>query len=165
MTTPDQTRRPKSSGLPPAHQPGGTGDRWEGAFEFQQPSGSQLEMRDFSVRSLDAQHVEVEKCAVGRVRGGTVTLEQSGAGAVLAKEVTIRQGGAGLVAGAKLTVEQGGAQWLIGGLVQAKNVFAITVIAAKVEGQVKCLFDTRGAFAFGAGLAIVGTALRLLLRR
>src|SRR3712207_4687469 len=129
-------------GLGGRHQPGGAGDRWDGSFQFEQPSGSQLELREFSVRSLEAPQVDAEKVAIGRVRGGTVSITQGAVGATLSKDVTIRQGAAGALAGAKVTIDQGAAQWLIGGLVQAKNVFAITVIAAKVEGQVKCLFDT-----------------------
>jgi hypothetical protein len=70
-----------------------------------------------------------------------------------------------VVAGGKVTVEQGGGQWLIGGRIQAKQVFAVTVVAARVEGQVRCLFDAKGAFAFGAGLALMTTLLRLLVRR
>ena len=152
-------------GLGGPHQPGGAGDQWNGSFQFEQPTGSQLELREFSVRSLEAPQVEAEKVAVGRIRGGTVNITQGLAGGALAKDVTIRQGAAAGVAGGKVVLEQSGAQWIFGGLVQAKNVFAITVVAAKVEGQVKCLFDARGAFAFGAGLAIVSTALRLLFRR
>ena len=48
---------------------------------------------------------------------------------------------------------------------QARQVFAIAVVAGKIEGEVRCLFDTRGAFAFGAGLALMTTLLRLLVRR
>lgn len=145
---------------------GGTheADRWDGAYEFAQPSGSQLELREFSVRSLDAQQVTAEKVAVGRVRGGTVALTQSASGAALGKDIRLDRSAAVLLGAAKISAERTGVQWLIGGLVQAKQVFAITVIAAKVEGQVKCLFDAKGAFAFGAGLALVGGLLRVLRR-
>ena len=139
-------------------------DRWDGAYEFSQPSGSQLELREFSVRSLDAQQVTAEKVAVGRVRGGTVTLDRSASAITLAKDARLDRSAAVMLAGAKVSAERAGVQWLVGGLVQAKQVFAITVIAAKVEGQVKCLFDAKGAFAFGAGLALMGGLLRVLRR-
>lgn len=151
---------------PPEHGvPGGTTGPWTGNFEFEQPAGSNLELREFSVRSLEASHVDVEKCAVGKVRGGTVGLNQSAAGATLARDVSLTRSAGGLVVGGKVIAEQSGTQWLVGGLVQARNVFAITVIAARVEGQVKCLFDTKGAFAFGAGIAVAASLLRVLLRR
>jgi hypothetical protein len=49
--------------------------------------------------------------------------------------------------------------------VQARQVFAVTVIAGRVEGQIRCLFDAKGAFAFGAGAALMTGLLRLLLHR
>jgi hypothetical protein len=120
-------------------------------------TGTQLDLREPDVREV--------RRAVGRVSGSRVTLDQSAGGGVLAKDVSLDRSAAVMLGGAKVTVDRSATQWLVGGLVQAKQVFAITVIAAKVEGQVKCLFDTKGAFAFGAGLAVMGTALRLLFRR
>ncbi|HEV2122679.1 MAG TPA: hypothetical protein VGW38_07890 [Chloroflexota bacterium] len=139
--------------------------RWEGSYEFSQPSGSHLELRDFTVRSIEAAEVKVEKGAVGRARGGTVSIDQGAVGMALGREIHLKQAGGALVAGGKVTVEQGATQWLVGGLVEAKQVYAITVLAAKVEGQVKCLFDAKGAFAFGAGLALMSGLLRLMLRK
>jgi hypothetical protein len=152
----DTKRRPNGG----THQ----ADRWDGAYQFSQPSGSQLALREFGVRSLDAQQVNAEKVAVGRVRGGTVTLDQSASAVTLAKDARLDRSAAVLLTGAKVSAERVGVQWLIGGLVQAKQVFAITVIAGKVEGQVKCLFDARGAFAFGVGLALMSGLLRALRR-
>src|SRR5688572_12488854 len=114
---------------------------------------------------LESPHVSAERIAVRRVQGETVSLAQSAVVGTLARDVTLAQSAGLFVTGAKVTADRSATQWLVGGLVQAKQVFAITVIAAKVEGQVKCLFDTKGAIAFGASLAIVGTALRLLFRR
>ena len=114
---------------------------------------------------LEALPVSAERVAVRRLQGDTVTLRQSAVVGSLAKDVSLSQSAGLFVTGAKVTAERSATQWLVGGLVQAKQVFAVTVIAAKVEGQVRCLFDTKGAFAFGAGLAIVGTALRLLFRK
>jgi hypothetical protein len=98
-----------------------------------------------------------ERVAVRQVRGDDVRLSQSAVVGTLAKDVALNQSAGLFVSGAKVNVDRSATQWLVGGLVQAKQVFAVTVIAAKVEGQVRCLFDTKGAFAFGAGLAIVGT--------
>jgi hypothetical protein len=148
-----------------AHGGGGGEQRWEGSYEFAPPDGANLELREFSVRSLEASQVGVERCAVGRVRGGQVTLDQSATGLLLGRDVTLSRSGGAVMAGGKLNVERSGAQWLIGGLIQAKEVFAITVIAGRIEGQVKCLFDARGAFAFGAGLALMSGLLRLFVFR
>ena len=120
-------------------------------------SGSEL--------ALESPPVVAERVAVRQVRGDDVRLSQSAAIGTLGKDVALDQSAGLFVSGAKVNVDRSATQWLVGGLVQAKQVFAVTVIAAKVEGQVRCLFDTKGAFAFGAGLAIVGTALRLLFRK
>jgi len=114
---------------------------------------------------LDTPHVTGKRVAVGHVRGETVALEHSAVGGAIARDVKLDRSAAIFLSGAKVTAERSATQWLVGGLVQAKHVFAVTVIAAKVEGQVKCLFDTKGAFAFGAGLALMGTLLRVALRR
>ena len=114
---------------------------------------------------LEAPPVTGKQVAVRQLRGDTVALSQSAVAASLSRDLRLTQSAAVFAAGAKINAERSATQWLVGGIVQAKQVFAITVIAAKVEGQVKCLFDTKGALAFGASLAIVGTALRLLLRR
>jgi hypothetical protein len=145
--------------------PSGEARRWEGAFEFSQPAGSELHLRDFTVRSVEASEVKVEKGAILRARGGTVTVEQGAIGAAAGRTVNLQQGAAVLIAAGKVSVERGLTQWLVGGLVEAKQVYAITLIAARVEGQVKCLFDLKGAFAFGAGAALMTGLLRLLLLR
>jgi hypothetical protein len=124
-----------------------------------------MHLRDLSVRSLDAPEVAIERCAVGRVRGRDVRLNQSGAVFTLGRRVRVRRGGGAVLVGGRLTVEQGGGQWLVGGLVQARQVYAVTVLAARVEGQVRCLFDARGAFALGAGAALVTAVARLFLSR
>ncbi len=114
---------------------------------------------------LEAPPVTGKQVAVRQLRGDTVALSQSAVAASLSRDLRLNQSAAVFAAGAKVNAERSATQWLVGGIVQAKQVFAITVIAAKVEGQVKCLFDTKGAFAFGAGLAVMGTALRLLFRK
>lgn len=118
-----------------------------------------------SMRSAEDADTRIHRSAVGQVRGERVELRQSGSLVAVGRDVRVRQGGGGVLAGAKLSIEQGGGQWIVGGLIQARQVFAITVIAARVEGQVRCLFDARGAFAFGAGAALMTGLLRLLLRR
>lgn len=126
-------------------------------------SGLQLEVGKGGAGDTDT--MPVTQTAVGRVRGRVVDLKQSAVGAVLARDVKLYQGAGAVLAGGKVSVEQSVSQWLVGGLVQARQVFAVAVIAGKVEGQVRCLFDARGAFAFGAGAALVTGLLRVLARR
>ncbi|MGH2356270.1 MAG: hypothetical protein ACRDI2_23880 [Chloroflexota bacterium] len=128
-------------------------------------AGSELQFREDGGRSLEADQVTAERTVVGRIRGRTIRVHQGATALALGRDIQVRQGGGGVLAGAKLTVEQGAGQWLVGGLVQARQVFAVAVIAGRIDGQVRCLFDARGAFAFGAGAALMTGVLRLLLRK
>jgi hypothetical protein len=128
-------------------------------------SGLQLEVGKGGPGPGATDTMPVTQTAVWRVRGRAVDLKQSAVGAVLARDVKLYQGAGAVLAGGKVSVEQSVGQWLVGGLVQARQVFAVAVIAGKVEGQVRCLFDARGAFAFGAGAALVTGLLRVLARR
>src|SRR5206468_3702451 len=130
-------------------------------------SGAELGL-ELASRRLDAvegERIDVQRSLIGRLRGRRVDVRQSGTVLALGRDVHVKQGGVAILAGGRVTVEQGGGQWLVGGIVQAKQVFAVAVIAGKIEGQVRCLFDARGAFAFGAGVALMSTLLRLVLRR
>lgn len=127
--------------------------------------GQGLDLEGGRVPALVAEDVQVTRSLIGRVRARSVGLRQGATGVALGRDVTVQQGGGWLMAGAKLNVDGGAAQWLVGGLVQARQVFAIAVVAGRVEGQVKCLFDARGAFAFGAGAALATGMLRLFTRR
>ena len=122
-------------------------------------------LRQVRREEIDEDSVVAERSAINRLRARTVQLRQCASLLTLGQDVRLHQSAGGLLAGARLTAEQTGAKWLVAGLVQARQVFAVTVIAGKVEGQVRCLFDTRGAFAFGAGLALMSTLLRLFIRR
>jgi hypothetical protein len=111
------------------------------------------------------ERVVASRSLIGHVRGRRVELRQSASALTLGRDVRVRRGAGVVLAGGRLNVERAGGQWLVGGLVQARQVFAVAVVAGKIEGQVRCLFDARGAFAFGAGVALMSGLLRLVLRR
>ncbi len=127
--------------------------------------GDALDLRLARAEALNAEEVTAERSVIGRIRARYVRLRQSPVGIVLGRDVELRQGAGLVLAATELNVERSAGQWLIGGLVQARQVFAVAVVAGRIEGQVKCLFDARGAFAFGAGAALMTGLLRLLTRR
>jgi hypothetical protein len=154
-----QRPRTAPASLPSAPAPNGA---------LEPPLGQQLALAAplrTRVEAVVAEDVDATQSLLGRVRARYVRLRQGAAGVVLGRDVELRQGGGLIVAGAELNMERSAGQWLIGGLVQARQVFAVAVIAGRVEGQVKCLLDARGAFAFGAGAALMTGLLRLLSRR
>ena len=151
-----QRPRTAPASLPSAPAPNGA---------LEPPLGQQLALAAplrARVEAVVAEDVDATQSLLGRVRARYVRLRQGAAGVVLGRDVELRQGGGLIVAGAELNMERSAGQWLIGGLVQARQVFAVAVIAGRVEGQVKCLLDARGAFAFGAGAALMTGLLRLL---
>ena len=117
------------------------------------------------VRSVSSEHVSVDRGAVGAALGNRLRLRQSATGVTLGRDVGLYQGGGVVVAGGRVTVEQGVSQWLVGAVVEARQTFALAVIAGQVSGSVRCLLDTRGAIVFGVAFAVTTFALRLLTRR
>jgi hypothetical protein len=117
------------------------------------------------VRSVSSEHVSVDRGAVGAALGNRLRFRQSATGVALGRDVGLHQGGGLVVAGGRVTVEQGASQWLVGAVVEARQTFALAVIAGQVSGSVRCLLDTRGAFIFGVAFAVTTFALRLLTRR
>jgi large exoprotein involved in heme utilization and adhesion len=128
-------------------------------------NGQRLALAGRRLDSAEASELTLERSAVRVARGTTVHLDRSASALTVGKDVHLRRSAGALSIGGKVVVEQGGSQWLVGGVVQARRIIAVAVIAGKVEGQVRCLFDAKGAFAFGAGLALMGTLLRLLVGR
>ncbi len=117
------------------------------------------------VRSVSSEHVSVDRGAVGAALGNRLRLRQSATGVALGRDVTLHKGGSLVVGGGRVTVEKGAGQWLVGAVVEARQTFALAVIAGQVSGSVRCLLDTRGAIICGVAFALTTFALRLLTRR
>ncbi len=117
------------------------------------------------VRSVSSEHVSVDRSVVGTAAGNRLRLRQSASAVTLGRDVGLHQGAGLIVGGGRITVEQGASQWLVGAVVEARQTFALAVIAGQVSGSVRCLLDTRGAIIFGVAFAVTTFALRLLSRR
>lgn len=126
--------------------------------------------------SLDAEQVDIHRSAVGRVEANQVGVTQGAIGAARAEHVTVEQGAVGAAFGERVEVSRGYARSILARQVQLDRAAARVVIAAdvrtnqtavmflvarKVAGDVRVLFDWRGAVAFGAAL---GIALGLIRR-
>ncbi len=117
------------------------------------------------LRSVSSEHVSVERGAVGAALGNRLRFRQSASAVALGRDVGLHQGVGLVVGGGRVTVERGASQWLVGAVVEARQTFALAVIAGQVSGSVRCLFDTRGAIICGVAFAVTTFALRLLTRR
>jgi hypothetical protein len=120
--------------------------------------------------SIHADRVEMRLSAVGRVEGGELIVEQGAVGAARADRVSIDRGALGAAMAGNVELSRGYARSILARQVQLDRSAARIVIAAdvranqsaamflvarKVDGNVKVLFDWRGALAFGAVAGIV----------
>lgn len=159
-----------------------TADRaWEPAPEPGVDAESAT-IRQALVREVNGREIHVVQGAAGAIQAEDVSLVQSAVGLVRADEVSISMGGAGLIVGDRVRVAQGGAQSILArgpvsieqggaGVVVAQRVevhpqtLVGFLVAGNVAGDVRTLFDWRGAVAFGAAFAVASRVLGALRRR
>jgi hypothetical protein len=135
------------------------------AYRLTTPPGTRVELSDIALKSLDAAVAGLTRSAVGSMRGRAVTMVQSAIGAAITRRVEARWSSFGIAIAGRIDATNVTTQWLTGAVVNATNVFAIAVIAPRVNGQITCLVDTKGALALGLGLGFASTVLRLMCRR
>lgn len=135
------------------------------AYRLTTPPGTRVELSDIALKSLDAAIAGLTRSAVGSMRGRAVTMVQSAIGAAITRRVEARWSSFGIAIAGRIDATNVTTQWLTGAVVNANSVFAIAVIAPRVNGQITCLVDTKGALALGLGLGFASTMLRLMRRR
>jgi hypothetical protein len=122
---------------------------------------TQLTIHQGGIGALSANDVVVSQGGIGAVRGRRLSVELGGVGAALTDEFELRQGVAGAVIARDARFEQAGVRTLIANRVHfGPNSGAGVVLAAHVEGNVRTLFDWRGALAFGAAAGLVAGLFR-----
>jgi len=107
----------------------------------------EVSVRNSAVRSITGNEVEVDQSAVRDLRGDEVEVDQSALLFANAERLTIR--GSSAVA-------------VIGRDVQAREVNTVFLLAPRVRGTVRTVFDVRTAFAFGLGIVLGRYLLRLI---
>lgn len=130
--------------------------------------------------SLEADRVALRLSAVGRIEGGRVSVDQGAVGAVRADHLSVDRGAVGAAMADRVEVSRGYARSILGRQVQLDRGAARVVIAAdvraqqsavmflvarRVSGDIRVLFDWRGALAFGAAAGLVLAVLARLRRR
>jgi hypothetical protein len=127
--------------------------------------------------SLEADRVDVHMSAIGRVESSELSVNRGAVGAARTDNLTVTQGAVGAVLADRVEVDRGYARSILSRQVQLDRSAARIVIAAdvnahqsavmflvarRVAGEVRVLFDWRGALAFGAA---AGFVIALLSRR
>jgi hypothetical protein len=121
---------------------------------------------------VNAERLEITQGGVGRAEAGEIHVEQGGVGLARAQRVEVRMGGVGAAIGEEIELNQAFARLAVStGSVKMEQAGAMTVvandvsfgpqsgvvflIARRVQGDVRTLFDWRAAAAFGAAVGLV----------
>jgi hypothetical protein len=125
-----------------------------------------LEVHQGAIGRVTATDVSVSQGALGGARAGTVSVSQGALGGALADTVTVSQGGAGTIIAREAHIEQAVIGRLIAQEVRVERPSAVVfMLAQRVSGDVRVLFDWRAALAFGGALGIVSGLVRRVARR
>jgi hypothetical protein len=109
-----------------------------------------LDLQLGAIGRLDAQEVAVTQGAIGAARAETIRLEMGALGAAMANRVEVSQAGVGTLLAGDATLQQSAVRTLIARdvIVQKPSLVGF-LLARRVSGDVRVLFDWRGAAAFG----------------
>jgi hypothetical protein len=122
-----------------------------------------VSLRQGGIATASAEDVTVSMGGIGIARADRVSVEMGGLGLAIAGDVRVTQGYARSIIARETTVEQA----LVGTLITGRATIqrptgVLLLVAGRVEGPVKAMFDWRGAIAFGAAFGVI---LGLLRRR
>ena len=130
--------------------------------------------------SLEAEAVALRLSAVGRVEGSQVTIDTGAVGAVRAEHLSVDRGAVGAVMADRVEIsrsyarsilarqvqlDRGAARVVIAADVRASQSAVMFLVARRVSGEMRVIFDWRGALAFGAAAGLVFSLLSRVRRR
>lgn len=166
-------RAARTAGRAPDPSGPGAGER---AGAEDRPAG-QGEVHRECLAEAQAESIRVRQGAVGRAEAGSVECVQGAIGLARGEHIGLRQGAVGMALGGEVHLEQS-----FGRVVMARenvslktsgawNVLAdkvevgpgsgvVFLVARRVEGDVRPLFDWRGALVFGAAVGLMGALVR-----
>lgn len=124
-----------------------------------------VEMRLSAVGRVEAAELSVAQGAVGAARTEHLTVEQGAVGAVMADRAEVSRGYVRSILARQVTFDRSAARVVIAADVNAQQTAVMFLVARRVAGEVRVLFDWRGALAFGAGAGLVFALLSRLRRR
>ena len=125
----------------------------------------QVEVRLGGVGRVEATTVTVDKGAIGAVRADSVSVEQGMIGAAMAGTVEVNRGYARSILARQVQLDRAAARVVIAADVHAKQSAVMFLVARRVDGEMRVLFDWRGALAFGAAAGLVIAILSRFRRR
>jgi hypothetical protein len=115
-----------------------------------------------AIGRVESAELSVARGAVGAARTGNLRVDQGAVGAVMADHAEVDRGYVRSILARQVQLDRSGARVVIAADVNAQQTAVMFLIARRVSGEVRVLFDWRGALAFGAA---VGFVMALLARR
>ena len=125
----------------------------------------QVAMQLSAVGRIAGARVSVDRGAVGAVRAEHLSVDRGAVGAVLAERVEVSRGYARSILARQVQLDRGAARIVIAADVRAERSAVMFLIARRVSGEMRVLFDWRGALAFGAAAGLVLAVVSRLRRR
>lgn len=122
-----------------------------------------VDVRMSAVGRVDASDVSVSMGAIGAARADSITVDKGSVGAAMTGRLELSRGYARSILARQVQIDRGAARIIVAADVRAERTAVLFLVARKVSGDVRVLFDWRGALAFGAVAGIiagVGTRLR-----
>jgi hypothetical protein len=109
-----------------------------------------LDLQRGAIGRLDAQEVTVAQGAIGAARAESIRLEMSLLGAAMASEAEISQAGIGTLLSGQARLGQTAVRTLVARDVVVERPSLVGfLLAQRISGDVRVLFDWRGGVAFG----------------
>ena len=128
-------------------------------------SAESVALRLSAVGRVDSGQLEVQQGAVGAVRADRVAVDQGAIGAAMANHVEVSRGYARSILSRQAQLDRSAARIVIAADVRADRSAVMFLVARKVEGNVRVLFDWRGALAFGAVAGVIFAVLSRARRK
>jgi hypothetical protein len=133
---------------PPARRPAVTGDGASLAADS-------VDVHMGAVGRVEAGEVSVTQGAVGAARTQQLTVDRGAVGAVLADRAELSRGYTRSILARQVQMDRAAARIVIAADVRAEQTAVMFLVARRVSGDIRVLFDWRGALAFGAAAGLL----------
>jgi hypothetical protein len=120
-----------------------------------------VDVRQGGIGRLTAEEVFVTQGGIGAAKAERIGVELGILGAAMARDARVTQGIARLIAAREATIEQSLVSTVVAGRVHADRPTGVLVmIAGRVSGDIRPVFDWRGALVFGVVVGLVAAVLK-----
>jgi hypothetical protein len=92
-------------------------------------------------------------------------VDRGALGAAMAGEVEVSRGYARSILARQVQIDRGAARMIVAADVRAERTAVLFLLARRVSGDIRVMFDWRGAVAFGAVAGIIGGLIARARRR